>query len=122
MTFHLSAPLDPRRVRELLSHALFLADTILDVAGDGSVPGGQFFETVPYGDASRKDLVIDIISKIGDGMTYGIVKDTLTGLWYGMVTHRSAYLGVIEVSHGDLGRVASGIIHKSILPRATTVG
>ncbi|KAI4286329.1 MAG: hypothetical protein L6R35_004416 [Caloplaca aegaea] len=113
-SLHLVMDLDiglrPGIVQRLLSRALLLVTSILDVAGDGIVPGQRF--TQDYEDMYGYGLSVGIWSDriIHDRMTYSVLKDTLVGLWDRMVTRRLAYQTVIHVSREDVGIVAFGIV------------
>ncbi|KAL8926555.1 MAG: hypothetical protein Q9208_002882 [Pyrenodesmia sp. 3 TL-2023] len=106
LKFFTDTPLNPRRVRDLLSRALSLVISILDVAGDGVVPDQLFFKNLDYVDNYRINFAI-WSDRIGaNQMTYGIVKDALVGLMFFMVTSRYAFRGIIAVSHAGLENVA----------------
>ncbi|KAL8646581.1 MAG: hypothetical protein Q9210_006053 [Variospora velana] len=84
-SLHLVIDLDiglrPGIVQRLLSRALLLVTSILDVAGDGIVPGQRF--TQDYEDVYGYRLSVSVWSDriIHDRMTYSVLKDTLVGLW-----------------------------------------
>lgn len=113
LKFFTDNPLNPRRVRDLLSRALLLVTSILDVAGDGIVPEHVFFQHLDYTDDYRIDLSIWSNRIIADQMTYGTVKDTLIGMWSLMVTDRYAFRGIVAVSHGRFENVAYASIDET---------
>lgn len=105
-------PFRPRIFQELVYRALLLVSSILEVTGDGPVPGHRF--TQDYDDIDGYRLSVGIWSDrvIPDGMTYSIVRDTLVGLRECMVTRGRAFQGVVHVSHGEAGVVAFGVMHR----------
>ncbi|KAI4124003.1 MAG: hypothetical protein LQ338_005027 [Usnochroma carphineum] len=108
--FYLKDPLLHQAVRELLFRSLTEVTSILEVAGDGLVPGQKYSKDWQWADGGWVHLAVWSDRDFRDQMTYGIVKETLVGLRYYTVTRRFAFESNTVVSHGDLGTVAFAFI------------
>lgn len=105
----LDIPLNLAGIREALSSALFEVNSILDVAGDGPVPLQDYDK-----EASLSGSMVSVGVFSGDVspeiLTYGILKDVLTGLWDHMVTNRWRFRTYAIAMRRGVGVVAHALV------------
>ncbi|KAL8937635.1 MAG: hypothetical protein Q9216_004326 [Gyalolechia sp. 2 TL-2023] len=109
MTLNLDTPLSAGATRDLLSRAILEVELILEISGDGPVPSQDYDKEI--GSPGRKIRVSVFGGQTAsDVLTYGIVKDTLNGLWDQMVVNRLAFRMYAIVTHGSVGIVAHALL------------
>ncbi|KAL8926575.1 MAG: hypothetical protein Q9208_002902 [Pyrenodesmia sp. 3 TL-2023] len=110
-------PLPYSALREITSHALVEVENILDVAGDGILPGSnhQYQKshsiTTEHG-ILKAQIVVDstqLSTAAHHLMSYGILRDALQGLLdFARGDRQKSKINNFRIKHGDLGVVGTG--------------
>ncbi|KAL8897084.1 MAG: hypothetical protein Q9207_007394 [Kuettlingeria erythrocarpa] len=113
----LALPLPYSALREITSRALTEVDAILDIAGDGILPGSkhQYKKSTLMSTAHgflKVRVTVDstqLSSVAHHLMTYGILREALLGLLdFARVDKQESKINNFRIQHGDLGNVGLG--------------
>ncbi len=113
----MALPIPYSALREITSRALFEVESILDVAGDGILPGSkhQYRKSTLMSTAHgflKVKVTVDStqLSSVSHHlMTYGILREALLGLLdFARVDKQKSKINNFRIRHGDLGDVGLG--------------
>ncbi|KAI4157015.1 MAG: hypothetical protein L6R39_000831 [Caloplaca ligustica] len=110
------APAPYSTLRVILSQSMTEVECIIDIAGDGPLPGPSHAYRRKYFDEHGVYETIELVIESsyptgpeGDLMTYGILHDALWGLWECLIVARwGTAFGEFWVQHGSKGMVGLG--------------
>lgn len=113
----LALPLPYSALREITSRALAEVESILDIAGDGILPGSNHkYQKSTLMSTSHGVLRVRVTvestqlsSAAHHLMSYGILRETLQGLLdFARVDKQKSKINTFRINHGDLGPVGLG--------------
>ncbi|KAL8924242.1 MAG: hypothetical protein Q9172_002782 [Xanthocarpia lactea] len=111
------SPLPYSALREITSRALAEVENILDIAGDGILPGSnhQYKKWVPITTAHgilEVQIIVDsaqLSTAAHHLMSYGVLRDALRGLLdFAREDRQKSKINIFRITHGHLGVVGVG--------------